>query len=44
MIYADRLNSGQEIHLTAFEYVEQEKIEQLKNADFKVLEINKYDY
>lgn len=44
MIYADRLNSGQEIHMTAFEYVEQKKTEQLKNATFKVLEINKYDY
>ena len=44
MIYADRLNSGQEIHLTAFEYVDQKKIEKLKNATFKVLEIDKYDY
>ncbi len=44
MIYADQLNSGQEIHMTAFEYVEQKKTEQLKNATFKVLEINKYDY
>lgn len=44
MIYADRLNAGQEIYLTAFEYVEQEKIEQFKNATFKVLEIDKYDY
>lgn len=44
MIFADQLNSGQEIHLTAFEYVDQKKREQLKNATFKVLEINKYDY
>lgn len=43
-IYADRLNAGQEIYLTAFEYVEQEKIEQFKNATFRVLEIDKYDY
>lgn len=44
MIYADRLGVGQEIYLTAFEYVEQEKIEQFKNANFRVLEINKYDF
>lgn len=44
MIYADRLNAGQKIELTAFEYVEQEKINQLKEANFKVLEINKYDF
>lgn len=43
-IYVDRLNAGQEIYLTAFEYVEQEKIEQFKNATFRVLEIDKYDY
>ena len=44
IIYADRLNAGQEIHLKAFEYVEQEKLEQFKSATFKVLEINTYDY
>ena len=44
MIYADRLGSGQEIHLKAFEYVDQEKLNQFKNATFRVLEINKYDY
>ena len=44
MIYADRLNAGQKIKLTAFEYVEKEKIEQFKNATFKVLKINKYDF
>lgn len=44
MIFADQLNSGQEMHLTAFEYVNQKKTEQLKNATFKVLEIDKYDY
>ena len=44
MIYADKLNAGQKIKLTAFEYVEEEKIEQFKNATFKVLEINKYDF
>ena len=42
-IHADRLGAGQEIYLKAFEYVEQEKLTQFKNATFKVLEINKYD-
>lgn len=44
MIYADRLGAGQEIYLKAFEYVDQEKLNQFRNATFKVLEINKYDY
>lgn len=44
MIYADRLGTGQEIYLKAFEYIDQEKLNQFKNATFKVLEINKYDY
>lgn len=44
MIYADRLGAGQEIYLKVFEYVDQEKLNQFKNATFKVLEINKYDY
>ena len=44
MIYADRLGAGQKIYLTAFEYVEQDKIGQFKNATFRILEINKYDY
>ena len=44
MIYADRLGAGQEIYLKAFEYIDQEKLNQFKNATFKVLEINKYDF
>lgn len=44
MVYADRLGVGQEIYLKALEYVEQEKLNQFKNATFRVLEINKYDY
>jgi uncharacterized membrane protein (DUF485 family) len=44
MIHADRLGAGQEIYLKAFEYVDQEKLNQFKNATFRVLEINKYDY
>lgn len=44
MIYADRLGAGQEIYLKAFEYVDQEKLNQFKNATFRVLEINKYYY
>lgn len=43
MIYADRLGAGQEIYLTAFKFVESDKISQFKNATFRVLEINKYD-
>lgn len=44
MLYADRLNPGQKINLTAFEYVEQDKINQFKNATFKVLELKKYNF
>ena len=44
MIYADRLGAGQEIYLKAFEYVDQEKLNQFKNATFRVLEINKYNF
>ena len=43
-ICADRLGAGQEIYLKAFEYVDQEKLNQFKSATFRVLEINKYDY
>lgn len=42
-IYADRLNPGQKIYLTAFEYVDPDQIDQFKNADFRVLEINHYE-
>lgn len=42
-IYADRLNPGQEVYLTAFEYVDSNQIDQFKNADFQVLEINHYE-
>lgn len=41
-IYADRLNPDQEIHLSAFEYIQSDELEQYKNATFKVLEINTY--
>ena len=44
IIFADKLNAGQEIYLKAFKYVEKEKIDQFKNATFKVLEISKYNY
>lgn len=44
MVHADRLNAGQEIYLTAFEYVEQGKIQKFKNATFQILEIDKYDF
>lgn len=41
-IYVDDLNSNQEIHLEAFEFVTEDKLEQLKNATFKVLEVSGY--
>lgn len=44
MICADRLGAGQEIYLKAFEYVDQEKLNQFKKAAFRVLEVNKYDH
>ena len=44
MTYVNKLNAGQEIYLSVFEYVEQDKINQLQNATFRVLEINKYDF
>lgn len=43
-IYADRLNAGQKVKLTAFKYIEQDQIQEFKNATFKVLEIEKYDF
>lgn len=43
-IYADTLNAGQKIKLTAFEYVQEDQIDEFKNATFKVLEIRKYDF
>ena len=43
-VLADRLGSGQEIYLTAFKYVDQDKIEQFQNASFRVLEISLYDF
>lgn len=43
-IDVDELNPGQQIHLTAFEFVDGEKIDQFKHADFKVLDIDKFDY
>ncbi len=44
MIYADRLNPGQSIHLTAFEYVGKDDLESFKTASFQILEINCYDW
>ncbi len=43
-VFVEKLNSGQDINLTAFEYVNEEKIEQLKNATFKVLDVEKYSF
>ncbi len=44
IIYADRLNAGQSISLTAFEYVDEDKTDEFKNATFKVLDIQYYNY
>lgn len=41
-IYVNNLNSNQEIHLEAFKFVTEDKLEQLKNATFKVLEVSGY--
>ena len=43
-MYADKLNSGQEVCAEAFSYVEEDKLEQYKNAEFKVLEVQKYSF
>ena len=43
-IYAEKLNAGQDVNLTAFQYVEEDRINQFKSATFRVLEINKYDF
>lgn len=43
-VYADKLNSGQEVCAEAFSYVEEDKLEQYKNAKFKVLEVQKYSF
>lgn len=42
-VYVDRLGRGQEIHVTAFGYVEEEKVEEMQNATFRVLEIKKFE-
>ncbi len=42
-IYADRLNPGQSIALTAFEYVNDEYIDSFLTGYFKVLEISCYE-
>ena len=36
MIYTDRLGAGQEIYLKAFEYVDQEKLNQFKKIKRKL--------
>lgn len=41
-IYVNNLNSNQEIHLEAFKFVTEDKLEQLKNATFKVLDVRGY--
>lgn len=43
-IYVEDLRSGQEMVLTAFEYVDDDIVGQLKDATFKVLEADKFIY
>ena len=42
MAYANRLAPGQEVSLTAFRMANQDEIDQLKNATFRVIGILKY--
>ena len=44
IIFADRLNAGQSISMTAFEYIDKDKIDDFRNASFKVLDIQYYNY
>lgn len=43
-IYAHTLNPNQKTTLQAFEHIEEDKYDEYKNATFKVLNINKYDF
>ena len=40
-IYVTDLNAGQSVSEKAFQYVESGKVEALKNATFKILEVTK---
>lgn len=42
IIYAGRLASEQKIYLKAFEYIDQDKLDQFRYATLIVLEINKF--
>lgn len=44
IIYADRLNAGQSVSMTAFEYIDESKFDDFRNASFKVLDIQYYNY
>lgn len=41
-VYANDLNAGQSQSFDVFEYVESEKIEQMKKAQFKIVEASVY--
>ena len=43
-VYANTLNPNQKMNLKAFEYVPDDELNQMKNARFKVLKINRYDF
>lgn len=42
IIYAGRLASEQKIYLKAFEYIDQDKLDQFRYATLIILEINKF--
>ena len=44
MVFAQSLRSGQSVHLTAFQFVDRQKLEQFQKASFRVLKIDKYEY
>lgn len=41
-IYANSLNAGQNQEFKIFEYIESEKLESMKNATFKIVEVSMY--
>ena len=44
MVYVEGLNPGQNVTLTAFEFVDEEMIPKLEKATFQVLKVQKFDY
>lgn len=42
-VTADRLSAGQTVDAEAFNYVDDDEVEALKNAEFRILDIDEYD-